>query len=94
MWKYIDSKECNNFLLSLNLINCKDENKYIKTLYSLSNNIEKNYRIFKIKKRTGKYRTIYEPNKLLKHIQSQILLNILNNKPISKYAKAYHKGLS
>ena len=94
MWKYIGTKECNDFLLSLNLFNCKDEKKYIKTLYSISNNLEKNYKIYKIKKRNGKYRTIYEPNSLLKHIQSQILVNILNNKSISKYAKAYHKGIS
>lgn len=94
MWKYIGTKECNEFLLSLNLFNCKDEKKYIKTLYSICNNIEKNYNIYKIKKRNGKYRTIYEPNSLLKHIQKQILTNILNNKSISKYAKAYHKGIS
>ena len=94
MWKYIGTKECNDFLLSLKLFNCKDEKKYIKTLYSISNNLEKNYKIYKIKKRNGKYRTIYEPNSLLKHIQSQILVNILNNKSISKYAKAYHKGIS
>ena len=94
MWKYIGTKECNDFLLSLNLFNCNDEKKYIKILYSISNNIEKNYKIYKIRKRNGKYRTIYEPNSLLKHIQKQILLNILNNKSISKYAKAYHKGIS
>lgn len=94
MWKYIDKKECNEFLLSLNLINCKDEKKYIKTLYSISNNVEKNYRKFKIKKRNGKLRTIYEPNEILKHIQRQILNNILNDRTISKYAKAYQKGLS
>lgn len=93
MWKYIGTKECNEFLLSLNLINCKDDNKYIKTIYSISNNIEKNYKIYKIKKHNGKYRTIYEPNSILKHIQKQILVNILNNKSISKYAKAYHKGI-
>ena len=93
MWKYIGTKECNKFLLSLNLINCKDEKKYIKTIYSISNNIEKNYKIYKIKKRNGKYRTIYETNLILKQIQKQILNNILNNKSISKYAKAYHKGI-
>ena len=93
MWKYINKNECNKFLLSLNLINCKDDKKYIKTIYSISNNIEKNYKIYKIKKRNGKYRTIYEPNTILKQIQKQILINILNNKAISKYAKAYHKGI-
>lgn len=30
MWKYIGTKECNKFLLSLNLINCKDEKKIHK----------------------------------------------------------------
>jgi len=94
MWKYIGTEECNDFLLSLNLFDCKDKKKYIKTLYSISNNIEKNYKIYKIKKRNGKYRTIHEPNPLLKHIQKQILINILNNKSISKYAKAYHQGIS
>ena len=94
MWKYIGTKECNEFLLSLNLFNCKNQKKYIKTLYSLANNIEENYNIYKIKKHNGKYRTIYEPNSLLKHIQKSILTNILNNKSISKYAKAYHQGLS
>lgn len=94
MWKYIGTKECNEFLLSLKLINCKDEKKYIKTIYSISNNIENNYKIFKIKKRNGKYRTIYEPNCILKEIQKRILVTILNNKSISKYAKAYHKGIN
>ncbi len=27
MWEYIGTKECNDFLLSLNLFNCKDEKK-------------------------------------------------------------------
>lgn len=94
MWKYIGTKECNDFLLSLKLFNCKDEKKYIKTIYSISNNIKNNYKIYKIKKINDKYRTIYEPNSLLKNIQRQILINILNNKSISKYAKAYHKGIS
>ena len=94
MWKYIGIKECNEFLLSLNLFNCKDDKKYIKLLYSISNSKEKNYTMYKIKKKNGKYRTIYAPNPCLKHIQKQILMNILNNKAISKYATAYHKGIS
>ena len=93
MWKYIGKEECNEFLLSLKLFNCKDKKKYLNTIYSISNNIEKNYKTYKIKKHSGKYRTIYEPNSILKQIQKQILNNILNNKSISKYAKAYHKGI-
>ena len=94
MWKYIGKKETNEFLLSLHLFDYKDDKQYLKTLYSISNNIKDNYKIYKIKKHNGKLRTIYEPTPLLKHIQKQILKNILNNKEISKYAKAYHKGLS
>lgn len=71
MGKYTGVKECNEFLLSLNLINCKDDKKYIKTIYSISNNIENNYKIYKIKKKNGNYRTIYEPNFILKHIQNK-----------------------
>lgn len=94
MWKYIGKEECNEFLLSLKLFNCQDKKKYLNTLYSVSNNVENNYKIYKIKKKNGKYRTIYEPNALLKHIQRQILVKILDNKAISKYAKAYHKGIN
>lgn len=35
MWKYVGTKECNEFLLSLNLINCKNE-KNILRLFTLS----------------------------------------------------------
>ena len=94
MWKYTSTNDCNNFLLSLKLFNCSNKKKYIKTLYSISNNPSKYYKIYKIKKRNGHTRTIYEPSFLLKHIQRKILTNILNNKSISKYAKAYKKGLS
>lgn len=94
MWKYTGTKECNEFLLSLHLFHCENQKEYIKALYSLSNNIEENYKVYRIKKHNGKYRTIYEPNLFLKHIQRKILENILNNKSISKYATAYHKGIS
>ena len=76
------------FLLSLNL------NEDIKTLYAISNNIENNYHVFKIKKRNGNYRTIYAPKPKLKKIQRLILKNILEKMPISSYAKAYHKNIS
>ena len=74
MWKYIDKEKSKEFLLSLGLLNdnISDKDKIIK-LYSISNNVEKNYKIFKIKKRNGKYRTIYEPNYTLKEIQKNIL---------------------
>ncbi len=95
MWKYITKKDCTEFLLSLNLIDNKlSDKEKVKLLYSISNNIENNYKIHKIKKHNGKFRTIHEPSYLLKSVQRKILNNILNNKSISKYAKAYHKGIS
>lgn len=95
MWKYLTDEQCYEFLLSLNLINDNITDKQkIKKLYSISNNVESNYRKFKIRKRNGKFRTIYEPNGILKHIQKQILNNILENKKVSKYAKAYYKGVT
>lgn len=96
MWKYMDKKKCNEFLLSLNLIDDKNltDIEKLNKIYSISNNINNNYKIHKIKKRNGKIRIIYEPNYVLKNIQRKILNNILNNKKISKYAKAYHKDIN
>ena len=71
MWKYINKEKCNDFLLSLNLIDNKlvDKDK-IRKLYSISNNIEDNYKTFKIRKHNGKYRIVHEPNYELKYIQT------------------------
>lgn len=94
MWKYAGTKECNELLQSFNLLDCKDANKYTRTLYAVSNSIKKNYRTFKIKKRDGGDRTVYEPFPLLKHIQRQILKNVLEERALSPYATAYRKGVS
>ena len=59
MWKYIDKDQCNEFLLFLHLIDCKCNNEYLEKLYTISNRIENNYKVYKIRKRNGKYRTIY-----------------------------------
>ena len=94
MWKYLTKEQSQEFLLSLLLIKEPNPKKYLQKLYAISNNIKNNYRIIHIPKRNGSLRTIYEPSITLKHIQRQILTNILNNKTISQYAKAYHKGIS
>ncbi|MBQ9853665.1 MAG: hypothetical protein IJO57_01370, partial [Bacilli bacterium] len=67
MWKYMDKKKCNEFLLSLNLIDDKNltDIEKLNKIYSISNNINNNYKIHKIKKRNGKIRIIYEPNYVL-----------------------------
>ena len=44
-------EQSKEFLLSLNLINSKD---VLKKLYSISNRIESNYKVYKIKKHNGK----------------------------------------
>ena len=91
----MDKKKINNsILLSLNLIDYKNHQKYIKTLYAISNNIHNHYRKLIIKKSNGKIRTIYEPSKILKHIQRSILHHVLEKESVSVYAKAYVKGLS
>lgn len=94
MWKYVTKKQCNDFLVSLFLIDNKSDNEYIKELYSISNNVENNYKVFKVRKRSGGYRTIYEPSETLKYIQRQILKNVLSERNVSKYAKAYVSGIS
>ena len=40
MWKYFNS---NQFLLSLFLVDGKEDSKIIKEIYSISNNVENNY---------------------------------------------------
>ena len=51
MYKYTSIDDCNDFLLSLNLIKCRDMKKYIKTIYAIGNNVENNYKVYKIKKK-------------------------------------------
>lgn len=93
MWKYCTKEQCKEFLLSLDLVDKEwSEEKIIRTLYALSNNTEKHYKHFEIKKNNGKTRHILEPDYLLKHVQTNLLNNVLNNISISKYATAYYKG--
>lgn len=89
MKKYLTKETCNSFLLSLNLCEGRNNQEILKKLYSISNNVENNYQVFKIPKRNGGFRQIYEPNYNLKKIQRKILKNILESKKVSKYAQAY-----
>ena len=96
MWQHLTKNEINEFILSLNLIsdNKLSNKEKLKLLYTISNHAEKHYKVFKIPKKNGGYRTIYEPDYTLKIIQENILTNVLNERIISSYAKAYKKGLS
>lgn len=52
------------------------------------------YRSFSIPKKSGGKRKIDEPLPDLKYVQKWILDNILSKIPVSKYSKAYVKGLN
>ncbi len=96
MWQHLTKSKINEFILSLNLTfyeKLSDKEK-LKLIYTISNHAEKHYKVFKIPKRNGGYRTIYEPDYTLKSIQRNILNNVLNERITSLYAKAYKKGLS
>lgn len=64
------------------------------TLYQLSKNSDKYYKTYDIKKKSGKLRTISQPSKKLKGLQSWILINILNNLRVSNSCKGFEKGTS
>ena len=66
----------------------------IKTLYGLSNNLEKHYHNVFIPKSDGTKRKLSVPDLILKNVQRSIVDNILAYYPISKYATAYKVGSS
>ena len=63
-----------------------------KTLYALSNNLEKHYHSAFIPKSDGSKRKLSVPDLILKRVQKSIADNILSQYPISRYAKAYKAG--
>ncbi len=65
-----------------------------KTLYGLSNNLEKHYHNVFIPKSDGSKRRLSVPDLILKRVQKSIADNILVQYPISRYAKAYKVGSS
>lgn len=64
------------------------------TLYQLSKNADKYYKIYTIPKKIGKPRTICQPSKKLKGLQSWILINVLNKLSVSPSCKGFEKGSS
>lgn len=65
-----------------------------KTLYGLSNSLEKHYHTVYVPKSDGSKRKLSVPDLILKLVQKSIADNILIQYPISKYAKAYTPGSS
>ena len=65
-----------------------------KTLYAVSNNINKHYHKAKLPKKNGGCRNLSVPDEILKSIQKQIAEVLLIHMPVSRYAKAYRFGSS
>ena len=65
-----------------------------KTLYAVSNNINKHYHKAKLPKKNGGYRNLSVPDEVLKSIQRRIADVLLIHMPVSRYAKAYRFGSS
>ena len=72
----------------------KDLGFSAKTLYGLSNNLEKHYHNVYVPKRDGSRRKLSVPDLILKKVQRSIADNILSHYPISSYAQAYKPGSS
>lgn len=72
----------------------KDLGFSAKTLYGLSNSLEKHYHTVYLPKSDGSKRKLSVPDLILNPVQKSIADNILIQYPISKYAKAYKPGSS
>ena len=63
-----------------------------KTLYAVSNALDKHYRQVCLPKKDGGVRTLSVPDPLLKTIQRRIAQVLLVHMPVSSYATAYRYG--
>jgi len=64
------------------------------TIYQLSFHSDKYYKTYTIPKKTGGKRTICQPSRKLKGLQSWILVTILNKIQVSTSCKGFRKGSS
>ena len=64
------------------------------TIYQLSKHADKYYKTYTIPKKSGKLRTISQPSKKLKGLQSWLLVNILDKLKVSSSCKGFEKGTS
>lgn len=64
------------------------------TIFQLSFHSDKYYKTYSIPKKSGELRTISQPSKKLKGLQSWILVNILNELKVSSSCKGFEKGSS
>ena len=82
MWKYMDQNQSQEFLLSLHLLhNQLSDKEKVKMLYSISNSIEENYNIIKIKIPRDSYfkkKCVYNSAKPSITSNTQMLFLIIN----------------
>lgn len=71
---------------------CQDLGYSARTLYSVSNTVEKHYHAVELMKSNGEVRLLRVPDKLLKSIQKRIADVLLLQETISCYAMAYRIG--
>ena len=64
----------------------------LKTLYGISNNIERHYHEKRIPKSNRETRVLSVPDEVLKKVQRAIVDKLLVYEPVSKYAMAYRIG--
>lgn len=64
------------------------------TIYQLSYHSDQYYKTYDLPKKSGGKRTICQPSKKLKGLQSWILVNILNKIQVSPSCKGFRKGSS
>ncbi len=64
----------------------------VKTLYAVSNSLNRHYRTVQIPKKSGGLRKLSVPDEILKKIQRRITDVLLVHMPISRYASAYRFG--
>ena len=64
------------------------------TIYQLSIHSENYYKTYEIRKKSGKLRTISQPSRKLKGLQSWLLIHILNNVKVSNSCKGFEKNSS
>lgn len=96
LWKYLTKEHCQEFLLSLRLLDgtTLSPEQQLACLYSVSNQIESHYHVHRIPKRDGTMRTIHAPDPLLKLIQRNLLHHVLDQFTCAKCATAYRSGQS
>ena len=70
----------------------KDLDIPARTLYALSNHLDRHYRHVLVPKRDGTFRRLDVPDEILKQVQRRITQRILVYRPVTAYAAAYRYG--